>query len=72
MRIFSQQPVRNRLLDMSPKNVKNPLRTVARANFLPFRLNFPSIKKKPSIKSKIKINEYVCQVSTKSLENYDF
>jgi len=46
MRIFfSQQPVRNRLVDMSLKSDKNLLKTVARANFPPFPLISPLSKK---------------------------
>jgi len=51
---------------MSPKNYKNPFKTVARANFA-----FSLLSKKLSIKSKLKIKEYVSQVSSKSFENCD-
>jgi len=45
---------------------ENPLKTVARANFPPF-----PISKKLSTKSKLKVKEHVCEVSSKSLENCD-
>jgi len=57
---------------MFPKNYYyNPLKTVAGANF---PLIFPPIKKaldKNRAKSELKIKEYLCQVSSKSLENCD-
>jgi len=43
------------------------LKTVARANFPPF----PPYQKNLSTKSELKIKEYVCQVSSKSLKNCD-
>jgi len=53
---------------MSPENYKNPFKTVAKANF-PLSPLFFFLSKKRSTKSEIKIKEYVCQVSSKSLEN---
>jgi len=44
---------------------------VARANFPPFPPYFPPYHKNLSTKSEIKIKEYVCQVSSKSLKNCD-
>jgi len=55
---------------MSPKKYSNLLKTVTRANFPRFPHIFP-LPKKLSTKSKIIIKEYVCQVSSKSLENCD-
>jgi len=55
---------------MLPKNYYNPLKTVARANF-PLSPLFSPLSKEVLDKSKIKIKEYLCQVSSKSLENCD-
>jgi len=57
---------------MFPKYYYYPLKTVARANFPPFPPYYHPIKKALE-KSKIlvKMKEYVCHVSSKSLENCD-
>jgi len=45
--------VRNRILDMSPKNYFNPLKTVARENF-PLSTLISSLSKKSLEKRKVK------------------